>query len=77
MSEICDHIVPAAIAIMQAQESKRYPYDKWAGYYLKSNLQGLCRPCHGLKTTEDKCHVGPWPNVLEAEDKAPKKVWTF
>lgn len=76
VSEICDHIVPAAVAVMQAQESKRY-LDKWAGYYLKSNLQGLCRSCHGLKTLEDKAHVGPWPNVVETEDKAPKKVWTF
>jgi 5-methylcytosine-specific restriction endonuclease McrA len=77
VAEICDHIVPAAIAVMQAQESKRYPYDKCAGYYLKTNLQGLCRSCHGVKTLEDKCHVGPWPNVVETEDKAPKKVWTF
>src|SRR6266849_4784496 len=55
-SEICDHIVPAAIAIMQAQESKRYPLNKYAGFYLLSNLQGLCRPCHGIKTVEDKTH---------------------
>jgi 5-methylcytosine-specific restriction endonuclease McrA len=66
MSEICDHVVPAAIAIMQAQASKLYPFDKWAGYYLKTNLQGLCRPCHGLKTIEDKTHTGPWSDVVAA-----------
>jgi len=77
MSEICDHIVPAAIAIMQAQESGKYPLNKCAGFYLLSNLQGLCRPCHGTKTLEDKAHVGPWPDVLASEAAAPKKVWTF
>jgi 5-methylcytosine-specific restriction endonuclease McrA len=76
-SEIIDHIVPAAVAILQAQESKRWPYDPHAGYFLMCNLQGLCRSCHGLKTTEDKTHVGPWPSVVEAFDAAPKKVWTF
>jgi 5-methylcytosine-specific restriction endonuclease McrA len=77
VSEICDHVVPAAIAIMQSQESKRYPLDKWAGFYLMSNLQGLCRPCHHLKTVEDKTHVGPWPDVIAKEAAAPKKKWTF
>jgi 5-methylcytosine-specific restriction endonuclease McrA len=77
ISEIVDHIVPAYVAIAQAQASGRYPYDKYAGYYLLSNLQGLCRPCHGAKTLEDKTHVGPWPNVVEIEKRAPKKVWAF
>jgi 5-methylcytosine-specific restriction endonuclease McrA len=77
VSEIADHIVPAAVAIAQAQESGRYPYDKYAGYYLLSNLQGLCRSCHAVKTLEDKAHVGPWPDVVAAEGAAPKKVWTF
>jgi 5-methylcytosine-specific restriction endonuclease McrA len=76
-SEIVDHIVPADVAIMQAQQSGRYPYDKYAGYYLKTNLQGLCRSCHWTKTNEDKAHVGPWPSVMESEDKVPKKVWSF
>ena len=76
-SEIVDHIVPADVAIMQAQQSGRYPYDKCAGYYLKTNLQGLCRSCHWTKTNEDKAHVGPWPSVMESEDKVPKKVWSF
>jgi len=77
VSEICDHKVPAAIAIQQAQDSGRYPLDKYAGYYLKSNLQGMCRPCHGMKTIEDKTHTGPWPDVIAAEAAAPRKVWTF
>jgi 5-methylcytosine-specific restriction protein A len=77
ISEIVDHIVPAAEAIQQARDSGRYPCDKNAGYYLISNLQGLCRECHGKKTAEDKAHVGPWPSVVDAEDRAPKKRWTF
>jgi 5-methylcytosine-specific restriction enzyme A len=77
MTEIVDHIVPAAIAIMQAQLSGRWPLDPWAGYYLLSNLQGLCRSCHFTKTAEDKRHIGPWPDVVEAEDKAPRKKWSF
>jgi 5-methylcytosine-specific restriction protein A len=76
-SEICDHVVPALVAIQQAQESKRYPLDKHAGYFLLSNLQGLCRSCHGKKTLEDKAHVGPWPDIIAIEAAAPKKVWAF
>jgi len=77
MTEIVDHIVPALVAIQQAQESGRWPFDKYAGYFLQTNLQGLCRSCHGVKTLEDKAHVGPWTNVVEEYDKAPKKVWSF
>ena len=77
LSDLIDHIVPAGEAIRQAQASGRYPYDKWAGFYLMSNLQGLCRSCHGIKTLEDKAHVGPWPDVVAKEAAAPKKVWSF
>jgi len=76
-SVIADHIVPAGEAIRQARESGRYPYSPNAGFFLLSNLQGLCRSCHGIKTAEDKAHVGEWPSVLDAEDRAPKKVWSF
>lgn len=76
-SVIADHIVPAGEAIRQARESGRYPFDPNAGFFLMSNMQGLCRRCHGRKTVEDKAHVGPWPSVLEAEDAKPKKQWTF
>jgi len=71
-SVIVDHVVPAGEAIRQAQESGRYPYSKYAGFFLLSNLQGLCRSCHGFKTNEDKAHVGPWPDVMAAEDAAQK-----
>lgn len=77
ISEIADHIVPAGVAVQQARDSGRYPYDKYAGYYLLSNLQGLCRPCHHLKTIEDKQHTGPWPDVVEKEAAAPRKQWGF
>ena len=77
LTEIIDHIVPAGEAIRQVQESGRFPYDKWAGFHLLTNLQGLCRKCHALKTAEDKAHVGPWPSVLEAYDKQPPKRFTF
>lgn len=77
LTEIVDHVVPAAVAIVQAKESKRWPYDPVAGYYLTSNLQGLCRQCHAVKTAEDKQHTGDWPSVVEAYDAAPKKVWRF
>jgi hypothetical protein len=73
---LVDHIVPAGIAIQQARDSGRY-LDPWAGFYLLSNLQGLCAACHHLKTVEDKTHTGPWPDVLAAEDQATKKRWTF
>lgn len=77
IAEIVDHIVPAAVAVAQARESKRYPFDRWAGYYLTGNLQGLCRSCHGIKTTEDKAHTGPWPSAVEAEANKPRNVWSF
>lgn len=76
VSEICDHIVPAREAIEQARASGKY-LDKYAGYFLLSNLQGLCRPCHGLKTDEDKTHTGPWPDVVAAEAAAPKRRFSF
>jgi len=77
ISEIVDHIVPAQVAIVQARKSGQYPADRWAGYFLRSNLQGLCRLCHGVKTMEDKAHSGEWPDVLDAEKRAVKKVWSF
>lgn len=77
LSEIVDHIVPAEIAIQQARDSGKCPYDQYAGFYLLTNLQGLCRSCHGKKTVKDKAHQGEWPNVIETELAAPKKVWTF
>ena len=76
-SEIVDHVVPAGEAIRQVRESGRFPFDPHAGFFLLSNLQGLCRPCHGKKTVADKTHVGPWPDVLAAYDAMPKKKWSF
>jgi 5-methylcytosine-specific restriction endonuclease McrA len=71
-SVIVDHIVPAGEAVRQAHASKRYPYDPYAGFFILSNLQGLCRSCHGLKTVEDKAHQGAWPDVMAAHDAARK-----
>jgi hypothetical protein len=76
--EITDHIIPAQIAIQQAKESKRFsPADPNVGYYLVCNLQGLCRSCHATKTLEDLSHAGPWPNVVDMYDAAPKKKYSF
>ena len=77
ISIIGDHIVPAGVALVQAQMSGAYPLDKLAGFFLMSNLQGLCRECHWVKTNEDKAHVGPWPDVVETERAAPKRRFTF
>lgn len=77
LTELIDHIVPAGIAIEQARMSGKWPFDKWAGFFLMSNLQGLCRPCHHAKTLEDKLHSGEWPDVVAIEAAAPKKVWSF
>ena len=72
LSVIADHIVPAGEAIRQVHESGRF-LSSVAGFFILSNLQGLCRACHALKTIEDKEHVGPWDSVLEAEDRAKGK----
>jgi 5-methylcytosine-specific restriction endonuclease McrA len=77
LSEITDHKVPAREAIEQARASGKYPFDRYAGYFLRSNLQGVCRPCHYVKTNEDKTHTGPWPSVMDAEAAAPKKTYSF
>jgi 5-methylcytosine-specific restriction endonuclease McrA len=77
LSEIVDHIVPAGVAIQQARDSGRFPFDRYAGFYLLSNLQGLCRACHTVKTDQDKAHVGPWPDVMEKEASRQKKQWTL
>lgn len=77
LSTIADHVVPASEAIRQAQASGRWPLNAVAGFYLMSNLQGLCRSCHKLKTDEDKAHSGPWPDVVAKELTAPKKKWSF
>lgn len=76
-SELTDHIVPAREAIAQAQNSGQYPFDRFAGYFLRSNLQGLDRKCHWEKTNEDKTHVGPWPDAVERERIAPKRRFRF
>lgn len=77
VTEIIDHRVPAGVAIQQVQDSGRYPLDRWLGFYLLSNLQGLCRRCHGTKTLADKLHVGPWDSVLDVEDRQPKRRYVF
>jgi 5-methylcytosine-specific restriction endonuclease McrA len=76
VSEIVDHIVPAGVAVQQARDSGKF-MDRDAGYYFRTNLQGLCRPCHYDKTAEDKTHAGPWPDVILKELNKPKKVWSF
>ena len=77
ISEIVDHIVPAGVAVVQAKDSGKYAADKYAGFFFRSNLQGLCRACHAVKTDEDKSHVGPWLDVVLIEEQAPKRRWMF
>ncbi len=77
MSVIVDHIVPALEALRQVRESGRFRFNPNAGFFLRTNLQGLCRSCHKKKTDEDKAHTGEWPSVLAKEDATPKKQWKF
>jgi 5-methylcytosine-specific restriction endonuclease McrA len=76
LSVIVDHKTPAGIAIIQAHDSGKYP-GRYAGFFIRSNLQGLCRECHWRKTEEDKRHAGPWPDVVEHDARTPRKPWTF
>ena len=76
LTEIVDHVVPAREALGHCRASGAY-IDRNAGYFLLSNLQGLCRPCHWVKTNDDKTHTGPWPDVIAIERAAPKKRWSF
>lgn len=75
LSEIADHVVPAGVAVAQARESGHYRMDRHAGFFLRTNVQGLCRPCHWVKTNEDKIHVGSWPDVIAIECAAPRRKW--
>ena len=77
ITEIIDHIVPAGVAIVQARDSGLYIADRYAGFFLLSNLQGLCRSCHWTKTEEDKAHTGPWMDAIAREAAAPKRRWSF
>ena len=76
LTAIVDHVVPAGVAIEQARESGKFTH-KYAGFFLRSNLQGLCRECHFQKTIEDKAHTGAWPDVITQAEHKPKRVWTF
>lgn len=76
LTEIVDHNVPAGVAVIQAQESGKYTR-KYEGFFIRSNLQGLCRACHWVKTEEDKAHVGVWPNVVERDALVCKPRYTF
>lgn len=73
---IVDHIIPAGVAIVQAQESKQY-MDKWAGFFIRSNLQGLCHVCHIQKTIGDKAHCGAWPSVVSESTPLKRRSWSF
>jgi 5-methylcytosine-specific restriction endonuclease McrA len=75
-TEIVDHSVPAGVAVQQVQDSGKYR-DRWAGFFMRSNLQGLCRSCHWVKTNEDKSHTGEWPNVLDREANVSRKTFAF
>ena len=77
VSELVDHRVPASVVIEQAQASGLYPQSKYAGFYFTTNLDGLCRGCHWVKTNEDKAHVGPWPDAVALEQSKPRKVYSF
>jgi len=77
VSAIVDHIVPSGVAIQQAIDSGLYMLDRYAGFYFHTNLHGLCRACHYLKTMEDKAHTGPWPDVVAKERDAPRKRYVF
>lgn len=77
VSAIVDHIVPSGVAIQQAHDSGLYMLDRYAGFYFMSNLHGLCRPCHWVKTEEDKAHTGPWPDVVQKERDTPRKKFFF
>lgn len=73
---IVDHVVPAGVAIAQARDSGKC-VDRHAGFFIRSNLQGLCVPCHYTKTVEDKTHSGEWRDVLAFESLQPPKKWSF
>jgi 5-methylcytosine-specific restriction endonuclease McrA len=77
VSELVDHRVPVSEVIRQAQASGLYSGSPYAGFYFTTNLDGLCRACHWVKTNEDKMHTGPWPDAVALEQSKPRKVYSF
>jgi 5-methylcytosine-specific restriction endonuclease McrA len=76
LTAIVDHRVPAGVAIVQAQLSGAYTR-KYEGFFMRSNLHGLCRSCHIQKTIEDKTHTGPWQDAVSIERQQPKRTVSF
>ena len=77
VSELVDHIVPCGVAIPQAQASGLYPPSKYAGFYFTTNLRAVLALATGIKTNEDKIHVGPWPDIVALEQSKATKVYSF
>lgn len=74
--EIVDHFVPAGAFIAMCAEQKRFLGSAKLAFFYADNLQSLCRPCHGLKTDEDKKHSGPWPDLF-ANPRRERRKWSF
>jgi hypothetical protein len=50
LSVVVDHNVPAKIMIKVCRALGLFPFQKYPGFYVLSNLIGLCHSCHNSKT---------------------------
>lgn len=75
LSALCDHVVPSVAAIMQVNADSRtrthWPFDPAIGFFLRCNLQALCRSCHTKKSNADVVYEASgqaWPCLMDHYD---------
>lgn len=49
-SAVADHKIPARLIVRVCRWLKLFPLDRWGGFYIRANMQGLSHSCHNKKT---------------------------
>jgi 5-methylcytosine-specific restriction endonuclease McrA len=49
-SAVADHEIPARLIVAVCRAERLFPFDKWGGFYILSNLKGRCHGCHNAKS---------------------------
>jgi hypothetical protein len=62
LSVVGDHNIPARTIVPVCRALGLFPMSRFPGFYVASNIVGLCHACHNRKTlVEDKCD---WTEAL-------------
>jgi hypothetical protein len=49
-SQVADHNIPARLIVQVCRDEGLFPFDRWGGFYIMSNLRGRCHACHNAKS---------------------------